>query len=79
MKANLAHLVPDPLQREVNEGLINAVNLVAQFVFFGDGAPTFSPTTDAGDPQPAVYIRLDGDAASTLYVYDVTTLGWTAK
>ena len=64
-------LVSDPSQQANNEDLLVAINQIAQFIFFGTGAPTFTP------PGRALYVRLDGGAGTTLYVWEGAA--WAAK
>lgn len=64
-------LVVDVAQQRNNEVLLTGLNTVAQFVFFGAGVPTFTP------PGRALFIRLDGGANTTLYVYEGAA--WAAK
>lgn len=45
--------------------------VVAGHVLFGVGVPTLSPG------RPAIYIRSDGGAGSTLYVFEAGA--WVAK
>lgn len=58
-------------QQANNEGLLVSLNEIAQFLFFGTGAPGFTP------PGRALYIRLDGGAGTTLYVWEGAA--WAAK
>lgn len=58
-------------QQLINEGLIRDINTIAQFWFFGSGAPGFTP------PGRAIYIRTDGGAATTLYVWEGAA--WVGK
>lgn len=54
---------PDPEQQRTDDDLLRAINQVAQFFYFGNGAPTFTPT------NRAIYVRLNGGAGTTLYCY----------
>lgn len=56
-------IVGDPVQQHVNEGLIAAVNTLARFIDYGNGVPTHTPT------GRALYVRLNGGAGTTLYVW----------
>lgn len=47
------------------------LNELGQFVYWGAGVPTLTP------PGRALYIRTDGGAATTLYVYEGAA--WAAK
>lgn len=58
-------------QQDVNDGLIEDLNSVAQFFSWGNGAPTHTPT------GRQLYVRRDGGAGTTLYVYEGA--GWAAK
>lgn len=69
--------VPDQHQRRNNDDLLDAVNTIGQLLYFGEGAPTFTPTDVNGNTARALYIRTNGGATTTLYVY--TGAGWTAK
>lgn len=58
-------------QEDINRRLLELLNKLAQFVDFGTGAPTHSPTA------PCVwYFREDGAAGSAIYGWDGTA--WTA-
>lgn len=63
--------VQSPEQQQVNEGLVADLNELAQFFAVGDGAPAHTPTSRQ------LYIRRDGGANTTLYVYEGA--GWAAK
>lgn len=61
-----------PQSGDVNDDeLLKGLNQVAQFFYFGNGAPTFTP---AGR---AIYIRLNGGAGTTLYVWEGAA--WVGK
>lgn len=62
--------IEDPTIRRAFEQLL--LLLPPQVAFTGNGAPTFTPGVSR-----ALYVRQDGGAGSTLYVYEGT--GWTAK
>jgi hypothetical protein len=64
-------VVSDAEQQKNNEDLLTALNKLGQFISFGTGAPTHTPT------GRAIYIRLDGGAGTTLYVYEGA--GWAGK
>lgn len=64
-------IVDSVQQQQNNEDLLNAVNALGQFIFFGTGVPTFTP------PGRAIYIRLDGGAGTTLYVWEGAA--WVGK
>jgi hypothetical protein len=51
--------------------ILKNLNSIAQFIYFGTGVPTFTP------PGRALYIRLDGGAATTLYVWEGAA--WVGK
>lgn len=57
-------LVVDSAQQANNEDLVAGLNQVAQFVFAGAGAPTFTPS------GVALYFRTDFAANAAVYVYD---------
>lgn len=63
--------VSDRAQKENNEDLLFAINEIAQFISFGDGAPTHTPT------GRQIYIRRNGGAATTLYVWEGAA--WVGK
>jgi hypothetical protein len=53
------------------QALGKQMRLLSQFFFSGAGAPAFTP------PGRAMYIRIDGGAGTTLYVYEGA--GWVGK
>lgn len=61
----------DDVQRRTNDELLRAINQVGQILYWGRGAPTFTP---AGR---ALYIDIAGGAGTTLYVHEGA--GWAAK
>lgn len=63
--------VVDRDQQTVNEGLLEDLNSIAQFLSWGDGVPTHTPD------GRQLYIRRDGGANTTLYVYEGAS--WAAK
>lgn len=63
--------VEDQAQRRNNDDLLKSLNQIGQFLSWGNGAPTFTPV------GRAIYIRLDGGAGSTLYVWEGAA--WAAK
>jgi hypothetical protein len=71
----------DEKQRRNNDALLSAVNQIGQLLYFGPGSPSgvFVPTDVNGNPAAALYIRTDGDATHTLYVYSPSAAAWTAK
>lgn len=69
---SLGHpLVDDSKQQRNNDDLLQGLNRLGQFLYFSTGVPTFTP------PGRALYIRLDGGANTTLYVYEGA--GWAPK
>ncbi len=56
-------VVPDTEQRRNNDDLLDGLNQIGQFIYFGSGVPTFTPT------GRAIFIRLDGGAGTTLYCW----------
>lgn len=64
-------IIEDPIQQKNNQDLLKAVNTLGQFIFFGTGVPTFTPT------GRALFIRLDGGAGTTLYVWQGAA--WAGK
>lgn len=50
------------LQRNFEDAL-KAINAIAQFIDYGNGAPTHSPT------GRRIYIRLNGGVGTTIYVW----------
>jgi hypothetical protein len=65
-------VVADDGQQRNNVALATEVNALSGRVVAGTGAPAHTP---AG---PQLYLRLDGGAGSTLYVYEPGS-GWAAK
>jgi hypothetical protein len=63
-------LVDDPAQQRNNEDLLAGVNALAQFMSWGTGAPAHTPD------GPQVYLRYDGGAGTTLYVWEPTPAAW---
>lgn len=57
------HIEVDQALRENGDVLEAGINALGQFFFSGNGAPSFTPT------GRAIYIRLDGGAATTLYCW----------
>lgn len=55
--------VGDREQQDVNDGLLEDLNSVAQFVSWGNGAPTHTPS------GRQIYIRRDGGAGTSLYCW----------
>lgn len=74
MKFSLNRTAP---QARTNDDIERALNTIGQLVYYGEGVPTFTPTDLAGNTARALFIRTDGGASTTLYVY--TGAGWTAK
>lgn len=71
MKSALSFpFVQDREQQANNEALLNGLNTIAQFIDFGNGAPTHTPT------GRRIYIRLNGGAGTTLYCW--SGAAWTA-
>lgn len=64
-------LTGDRQQQANTEDVMAALNSIGDFIYWGDGAPTFTP------PGRAVFIRRDGGAATTFYVYEGA--GWVGK
>lgn len=64
-------LVEQPDQQRNNQNLLEAINSLGQFLYFGTGVPILTP------PGRALYIRLDGGAATTLYVWEGAA--WVGK
>lgn len=62
--------VVDSEQQRNNDDLLTAINQIAQFIDFGDGAPSHSP---AG---PALYFNRTGGVGTSVYGWDGTS--WTA-
>jgi hypothetical protein len=67
----LPHRLDDFQARDNFDALINGLNAIGQFFYFGAGAPSFTP------PGRALYIRTDGGAGTTLYVYEGAS--WVGK
>lgn len=66
--------MPDGVSGAVGDNfqsLEDILNDFLQFIYWGVGAPTSTP------PGRALYLRLDGGAATTLYVYEGA--GWVGK
>lgn len=53
------------------DDLLGAVNQISQFLYWGTGVPTFTPT------GRALFIRIDGGAGTSLYVYEGAA--WAGK
>jgi hypothetical protein len=71
---NLRHgLVPDWQQQANNEDLLTGINFLGQFFSTGAGAPTHTPD------GPQFYLRNDGGAGTTLYVWEPGASAWDAK
>lgn len=64
-------LVDDSAQQRNNDDLLRAINQISQFLYWGTGAPTLTPT------GRALYIDIAGGAGTTLYVHEGG--GWAAK
>ena len=62
--------IDEPQQQANNEDLLRGLNFLAQFVSTGTGAPAHTPD------GPQVYLRADGGAGTTLYVYEPTPAAW---
>lgn len=71
--------ITDEHQRRNNDALLDAVNQIGQLLYFGAGAPSFTPTDANDNPAAALYVRTNGTTTTTLYVYNLTTNVWTAK
>jgi hypothetical protein len=65
-------LVSSAEQQANNEDLLKGLNFIAQFVSTGTGAPAHTPD------GPQVYLRVDGGAGTTLYVWEPTPAAWNA-
>jgi hypothetical protein len=65
-------LVTDTQQQANNEDLLAAINFIAQHLSVGDGAPAHTPE------GVQLYLRRDGGAGTTLYVYEPTPAAWNA-
>jgi hypothetical protein len=61
--------VGDPDQQRINDGLVNDLNEIAEFVFKGVGVPSVTPV------GAAVYYRLDPTPGAAVYMYD--GVAWT--
>lgn len=71
-KFGIGHpLIADSQQQKNNEDLLGGLNTLGQFIYFGSGAPTFTPT------GRAIYIRTNGGAGTTLYVWEGAA--WAGK
>jgi hypothetical protein len=71
-------LVDNAQQQQNNEGLIDAVNMLGQFLNTGAGSPNGAVTAS----PPALYLNRSGGAGTTLYVKESgvnTNTGWVAK
>ena len=78
MKFGIRHLVPDFQQREVNDDLLSAVNMLGQLEYIGTGSPNGAVTAS----PPARYWNRSGGAGTTLYVKESgvnTNTGWVGK
>ena len=64
-------LVSDREQQANNEGLLEAINELAQFIVWGDGVPSHTPN------GRQIYIRRDGGTGTTLYVWEGAA--WVGK
>lgn len=64
-------IIEDPIQQKNNQDLLKGLNALGQFIFYGAGVPTFTPT------GRAIFIRTNGGAGSTLYVWEGAA--WAAK
>lgn len=69
--------VADEIQRRNNTDLLTGLNQLGQILYFGAGAPTFTPVDTLGNTCRALYIRTNGGANTTLYVYEGAA--WAAK
>lgn len=63
--------IADPDTQLNFQAVEKSLNELLQFVYWGSGAPALTP------PGRAIYIRTDGGAATTLYVYEGA--GWVGK
>lgn len=63
-------VVTDDAQQRNNLGLLTDLNSIAQFVSWGSGAPTHTPTA------PQLYFNRTGAAGSSAYFFNNTA--WTA-
>lgn len=60
----------DDRQRNL-DALLKAINAIAQFIDYGNGAPTHTPT------GRKIYINRTGGAGTTLYVWEGAA--WVGK
>lgn len=68
---NLADpVVPDDRTQRNNDALIAAVNAIAQFIDYGNGAPAHTPT------GPRIYFNRTGGVGTSFYAW--TSAAWVA-